>query len=497
MRFNSIRFKISVFYTAILGLILIFYTALTYYNLRYTLYRDLDNDILVKAQEVSSAINSYLAVLGNDQRAFDFAVRRVIRLEGSHSNQDRISEVERAWLAKRDKQNLAQAYINFASVDRSEEVLSSSNLDDFMLKGFLSDIAVAGRRAVSYKDVNAGSYQLRVGSIPFYHNYRKRQVYLIQIGVSRKTVFTILYGRLIFAAVTIPLILLLASFFGGVITDRVLKPIMDITKVASNVTYKDLSIRVKSQRGEEELKYLVNAFNEMISRLDRSFRYIAEFSSNVAHELKTPLTIIRGESDLALMQERDTGEYQRVLKVTLEEAEGMLKIVDDLLLLSRLEYEPSVFNFELFDFVVFINEIFAQARRLAEPKKISVKLACPDKPVVIKADMVHLRRMFLNLLNNAVKFTPAGGTIAITVRHEGRQVHTAVSDTGIGIRPEHLNKIFDRFFHIDAPEKAAPGGTGLGLSIALSIARMHQGDISVESHFRQGAIFTVTLPVPD
>ncbi|HQJ15346.1 MAG TPA: ATP-binding protein [Candidatus Omnitrophota bacterium] len=497
MKFNSIRFKISVFYTAILALILVFYTALTYYNLRHTLYRDLDNNILVKAQEVSSAINSYLAVLGNDQRAFDFAVRRVIRLEGTHPNQDRIEEVERAWLAKRDKQNLAEAYINFASVDRAEEILSSANLTEPMLKGFLSDIAVAGRKAVSYKDVNIGSYQLRVGSIPFYHNYKKRQVYLIQIGVLRNKVFAILYGRLIFAALTIPLILLLASFFGGVITNRVLKPIMDITKVASNVTYKDLSIRVKSQRGEEELKYLVNAFNEMISRLDKSFKYIAEFSSNVAHELKTPLTIIRGEADLALMQERDPREYQRVLKVTLEEAEGMLKIVDDLLLLSRLEYEPSVFNFESFDFTVFINEIYGQARRMAEPNSISVKLSCPDKPIVIKADMVHLRRMFLNLLSNAVKFTPAGGTITITVRHEPKQLHVSVADTGIGIRPEHIDKVYDRFFHTDSPDKAGPGGTGLGLSIVQSIVKMHQGDISVESHFRQGTVFTVTLPVPD
>lgn len=497
MKFNSIRFKISVFYTAILAMILVFYTGITYYNLRYTLYRDLDNNILVKAQEVSSAINSYLAVLGNDHRSFDFAVRRAIRFEGTHPNQEKIVEVERAWLAKRDKLNLAEAYINFASVDRGEEVLSSENVSEPMIKGFLSDIAVAGRKAVSYKDLNVGEYQLRVGSIPFYHNYRKRQVYLLQIGVSRRSIFTILYGRLIFASLTIPVIVLLASFFGGVITDRVLKPIMEVTKVASNITYKDLSIRVKAQRGEEELKYLVNAFNEMISRLDKSFRYIAEFSSNVAHELKTPLTIIRGESDLALMQERDSGEYQRVLKVTLEEAEGMLKIVDDLLLLSRLEYEPSVFNFELLDFTVFIKEIFGQARRMAQQNNISVKLTCPDKRLVIKADTVHLRRMFLNLVSNAVKFTPAGGDISITVRHEGRQLHVAVSDTGIGIRPEHMDKIFDRFFHIDAPDRPSSGGTGLGLSIAQSIAKMHQGDIFVESHFHQGTIFTVILPVPD
>jgi heavy metal sensor kinase len=497
MKFNSIRFKISVFYTAILALILVFYTGINYYTLQYTLYRNLDNDILVKAQEVSSAINSYLAVLGNDQRAFDFAVRRVILLDGSHPNQDKVADVERAWIEKRDKQGLglADAYINFASVDRGEAVVSSANMSEPIIKGFLSDIAASGKKALSYKDVNIKEYQLRAGTIPFYYNYKKKQVYAIQVGVSRKTIFAILYGRLLFAAVTIPLILLIASFVGGVITDRVLKPIMEVTKVASNITYKDLSVRVKAQRGEEELKYLVNAFNEMISRLDKSFRYIAEFSSNAAHELKTPLTIIRGESELALMQERDSREYERVIKVTLDETEGLLKIVDDLLLLSRLEYEPAVFNFDQFDFTVFILEVFEQARKMAAQKGITVKCNCPDQPVLIKADALHLRRMFLNLLSNAIKFTPPGGEITIFAQHEEKQLHIAVSDTGAGISHENIDKIFDRFFHVDPADKSSAGGTGLGLSIAQSIAKIHQGDITVKSQLHQGTTFTVTLPV--
>jgi heavy metal sensor kinase len=495
MKLNSIKFKISVFYTAILALILGFYTVLNYYNLRYALYRDLDNDILVKAQEVSSAINSYFEVLGNDQRAFDFAVARVIQLEGTHPNQAKVVDVDRGWLEKRDKQNLADAYINLASLERGDAVVSSINMGTAMIKEFLSDIPASRKKALSYKDVNLGNYQLRVVSIPFYYNYKKKQVYLIQIGVSRKPIFNILYDRLIFAALTIPLILLIASFFGGVITDRVLKPIMDLTRFASNITYKDLSVRVKSQRGEEELKYLVNAFNEMISRLDKSFRYIAEFSSNVAHELKTPLTIIRGESELALMQPRDSQEYQRVVKVTLEETEGMLRIVEDLLLLSRLEYQPSAFNFEPFDFSLFIEEIFEQAKKMGLAKNISVKLTGVDRPVIIKADAPHLRRLFINLLSNAVKFTRLGGDIAIKVQAEGRKLNIAISDNGVGIRPQDLDKIFDRFFHVDHADQTGGSGTGLGLSIAQSIAKIHQGDISVKSQLQKGSIFTVTLPL--
>ncbi len=495
MRFNSIRFKISVFYTAILGIILLFYTAINYYNLRYALYRDLDNDILVKAQEVSSAINSYMEVLGNDQRAFSFAVNRVIRLEGSHPNQDKAAEVERLWLEKRSKLNLREAYINLGSVDRGESVVNSANMDAPMTVNFLKDISAARKKAVSYKDVDFGNYQLRVVNIPFYYTFKKKEMYLIQIGVSREPIYEILSGRLIFAAFTVPLILLLASFLGVVITSRVLKPIMDVTKVARNITYKDLSVRVKIERHEEELKYLIDAFNEMISRLDKSFRYIAEFSSNVAHELKTPLTIIRGESELALMQERDSGEYQRVVKVTLEETEVMLKIVEDLLLLSKLEYQPKAFNFEPLDFNAFIGEIFAQVQKMAAAKNISVKLTGPGKPTLIHADAPHLRRMFLNLLNNAVKFTNLGGDISIKAYQEGKNLQVAITDTGAGILPEHLDKIFDRFFHFASANIDSQEGSGLGLSIAVSIAKIHHGEITVKSQPQKGTTFTVTLPL--
>jgi heavy metal sensor kinase len=306
---------------------------------------------------------------------------------------------------------------------------------------------------------------------------------------------------LIFAAVTIPLILLLAGFFGWVITDRVLKPIMQITGVARNITHKDLSVRVKTERGEEELKYLVNAFNEMISRLDKSFRYIAEFSSNVAHELKTPLTIIRGESELALMQERSAQEYQRVVKVTLDETEGMLRIVEDLLLLSRLEYQPSAFNFERMDLNGFMLDVFEQARKMAQAKNISVKLHALESPAMVLADAVHLRRMFLNLVSNAVKFSRLGGDISIKVQAEGKNLSVAVVDNGVGIRSEDIDKIFDRFFHVDRADSLtdapAESGTGLGLSIALSIARIHHGDIRVSSQLHKGSTFTVSLPLAD
>jgi heavy metal sensor kinase len=493
MKFKSIKFKISLFFTAVLGVILLLYTAISYYNLRRALYRDLDNDIVVKAQEVSNAINAYIDALGNNQRAFDFAVSRVIRLEGSHPNQERIAQAEYLWLGKRNTLGLAEYYISLANIGRKEEIVHSVNMNEKMASYFQKEVAIPREKAVSYKDIDFDNYRLRMVTIPFY--YKSKQMYLIQLGASRKPVFKILYGTLIFSSLAIPVVLLLASFLGGVITNRILKPVMEVTDTARNITHQDLSVRVKASQTDEELQYLVSAFNEMIARLDKSFRYIAEFSSNVAHELKTPLTILKGESELALMQPRDTEEYQRALKVNLDETEGMLRIVEDLLLLSKLEYQPQAFNFEQVDFSEFIKDIFEQAKRIASRKNVSVGLTHTDKPVFIEADRLHLRRMFLNLLHNAIKFTPPGGSVSLSLHADARKLKVSVSDTGIGIEPQHLEKIFDRFFHVDQKNQGAESGSGLGLSIAQSIAKIHRGHISVESQPRTGSTFTVTLPL--
>lgn len=294
---------------------------------------------------------------------------------------------------------------------------------------------------------------------------------------------------------TIPVILIITSFIGVTIADRILKPVMEVAGIARNITYKDLAVRVQSEHADEEIKYLVDAFNEMIARLDKSFRYIAEFSSNVAHELKTPLTIMRGESELALLKERDISEYQRVINVNLEEAARMLRIVEDLLLLSKLEYQPDVFKFEKMYFPDFMQKVFEQSKKLAEKKNIEVNMVVSGKPVFVLADKVHLARLFVNLVNNAVKFTPEKGKIDIITKTGDGKVMVSIADTGSGIYPEDLKRIFDRFFHVDRTGKETETGSGLGLSIAQSIAKIHQGSIDVESKPKAGSIFTVTLPI--
>ncbi len=495
IKFNSIRFKVSLFYTAILGVILVFYSIILYFGQSYALYRDLDSELAIKAQEVASAINSFLPVLEDDKRAFSFSANLVIRQEVIYLNQEKMNEAKKRWLVMREKLNIRGAFIVLSGTD-GEVIANSRNVDSSLLAYLLRSVSSTMQKTVHYRDVYFGAQRLRLITIPYY--YKNKRLYLIQLGSSLDPILVTLYHRMLFSALVIPLVLIFASFIGGVITRRILYPVMEVSNIAKNITYNDLSSRVKIEHVDEELRYLVNAFNEMISRLDSSFRYVDEFSSNVAHELKTPLTIICGESELALMQERDNQEYKRVIEENFREAKHMLKIVEDLLLLSRLEHNPGAFKFEPVDLTMFITEIFEQAQKIAAAKNINLTLNFDDTPVNILADWLHLRRLFINLLNNAVKFTSSGGKISITVNRRVKEVEISVADTGVGIVPEHLNKIFDRFFHFDLSDSdEKEGGSGLGLSIAQSIAKIHQGQISVKSQPQKGSTFTVVLPTPD
>ncbi|MFH1339157.1 MAG: ATP-binding protein [Candidatus Omnitrophota bacterium] len=492
MKFNSIRFKISVLYIAILGVILIVYSSFLYLSLRYTLYDELDNELSGKAREIAAAIDSYVQALGYDKQSFNFAVKRVITFEGEHPEQDQISELERQWMQRVDKLDLKEDYINFLN-SKGKNLVSSANLQAALFSLFPKELARLSEGKIILSSIKLEKRNLRAISAPF--SYDDSERYIIQVVTSLKPVIHLLQVRLMHITISIPVILIFASFLGRFFASGILRPVVEITKTASKITHEDLSSRVKAEHVDEEMKYLVNAFNNMISRLERSFQYIAEFSSHVAHDLKTPLAIIRGESDVALRKIRDVAEYRRVIRVTLEETERMLRVIEDLLLLTKLDYRPEVFKFGRFDLIEFLWEIYEQSKILASQKGITVSIDMPQEPVYLSGDKLHLRRLFFNLIDNAIRFTPEHGRIDFAVKSENKKAVVSISDTGAGIAEEDLPKIFDRFFHADRTGQEVKPSTGLGLSIAQSIAKIHSGRIEVKSKLSEGSVFTVTLPL--
>jgi signal transduction histidine kinase len=256
---------------------------------------------------------------------------------------------------------------------------------------------------------------------------------------------------------------------------------------------------------------LIETFNEMITRLDQSFRQIKQFSSDASHELKTPLTILKGEVEVMLRKERTSQEYQQTLKSNLEEINRMSQIVEDLLLLSRADTGEIRVNRQDINLTEILADVVAQMDLMARSKKLHLSASNHHQEIHIFGDALRIRELFINLIENGIKYTEEGGSIHITLQEEypppvrnqsdrlegesEKFVRIIVSDTGIGIAEEDRERIFNRFFRVDKARSREQGGSGLGLSICKWIVEAHQGEIKVESELGKGSSFIVRLPL--
>ncbi len=244
------------------------------------------------------------------------------------------------------------------------------------------------------------------------------------------------------------------------------------------------------------LRDLAKEHAKKIQRLSEELTRARQFTSNVTHELRTPLTILRGETELSIRSNRLDDQLRRTLESNLEEINRMSYLIDDLLTLSKSDLGELPIRLDLLYLPEILLELKHQGAILAQNKQISVNLDYPGNiDIYISADSVRLRQVFLNLLTNAIRYTPEHGTITMKVDHLDDKVAIHVIDTGTGIDEKHLKKIFERFYRIDKTKNRNDGGSGLGLAIAEWIVNAHNGIISVTSEVGKGSCFTVTLPV--
>jgi len=492
MKFNSIKFKIFVLYIGIISACLVGYRSISYIKLRHSLFEESDTKLLAKAKQISNTIQYYLKAIGSDKKSFDFAVRRVILFEGEHPCQDKLKELEFQWVMQASKFDLDKDYVSFVN-PQGVAMVNSGNLSGDLLNRFIKE-GLTHKDKIIFQSLNfkQDDLNLRLISIPF--SYNTYQNYTIQVGTSIEPSIMILKQQLRYNVIIIPLIILIAILGAWLIFRQIFSPVMEIARAAKNISLENLSARVKIKHADEEMEYLADAFNAMIKRLEEHFRYITQFSAYVSHELKTPLAIIKGEAELALRKERDPKEYKRVMLVTLEETERMLRNVSDLLLLAKLEYHTEVIKFEKIDLAELLNEIYERTKLLAIQKDIEVDYKLPEGQIRVNGNKLHLRRVFLNLVDNAIKFTPPEGKIFISTKVENGEVVIVISDTGIGIAEEDLPLLFKEFFK-DAREEQVETIHGLGLHIVQHILKIHHGNITVKSELNKGSTFTVTLPL--
>jgi heavy metal sensor kinase len=298
-------------------------------------------------------------------------------------------------------------------------------------------------------------------------------------------------------AIVIPAAVLLASLAGYFLARRKLRPVADMAQQASFITADNLHQRLDIQNSGDELGKLARSFNELLDRLDRSFEQQRRFIADASHELRTPVAILFGESDVALSQpSRTADDYRESLEILRTEAARLKFIIEDLFTLARVDaghYRLAKTNFDLEELVA---ECVQNMRSLATKRNVTLRSDLTTTEMAIDADEQLLRRMLLNIIDNALKFTPSGGTVSVSCAQSEEGYSISVEDSGPGVAADLQEKIFERFFRADPARSRAEnnGGAGLGLSISRLIATAHGGELRLTRSDHTGSLFSVWLP---
>ena len=313
------------------------------------------------------------------------------------------------------------------------------------------------------------------------------------VGRSTKEIEQALDGLVRTLTIAVPLTIVVAAGGGLFLARQALKPVDQISQTARDISERDLSQRIEVNT-RDELGRLASTLNQMMERLQRAFRRQQQFTGDASHELRTPLAVIQAESSLALQKERAVSDYQQSLETINQEAEHMSLIIDRLLTLARADAGTEQLASEEVNLGELIRDLSMEAEILCREKGLGFQLGVTHD-LAVKGDKAMLRQLFINLLDNAIRYTPSGGTVSISSGTEGQMAVVVITDTGIGIPPEDIPFIFERFYRVDKARSRAGGGIGLGLAICQHIAEAHGGRIDVESQVGKGSTFTVWLPL--
>lgn len=318
--------------------------------------------------------------------------------------------------------------------------------------------------------------------------------YAVEAGAPLAPAKAVMRDWLFTLALAFPVVILGAVGGGWFLARRAFAPVERIIRSAEQITLRNLATRLPVARTGDELERLSAALNHMISRLDVAFQHNRRFMADASHELRTPLTIMRGELESILSQSPPAPDLPERLASVLEEVERLAKIVETLFALSRLDAGEAQAESVRFDLAQLVTSTAEQMCLLAEDKHITVTCRA-DGEVPVEGDRARLKQVVVNLLDNAIKYTPANGRINLrTSIHDGRAL-LEIEDTGIGIPADALPRVFERFFRVDKARARAMGGAGIGLSIVKAICAAHGGQVAVASVEGQGTRFKVTLPL--
>jgi heavy metal sensor kinase len=331
----------------------------------------------------------------------------------------------------------------------------------------------------------------RIISTPVYQDGKLTEI--IQLGTHLRFVRKNLTHFRNNILIAFPIILILGALGGWILARRSLSPIGYIVSKAQNITSQNLSERLTQRGTGDEMDDLIKTINGMIARLESSFKRMTEFTADASHELKTPICAMRGEAEVLLSKGRPAEEYQEGLIHFIEQFEHLNRLINDLILLSKLDSSQMELKMAPLRLDLLLEDLCHLFQVLAEQKNVAFVIGSLHEAVVI-GDKMRLQQLFTNLIDNAIKYT-SEGSIRVALEKNQEVAFVKIKDTGIGIPNDEQKNIFKRFYRVDKSRSRETGGVGLGLSIAEWIANTHQGRIEVDSELDQGSTFTVYLPI--
>jgi len=456
---HSIKFRFTIWYLLVLAVLLIALITGVFFYLSRSLYRNLDNSLELRSTQLRS-------------------IQDILESIRQGEFQEQLGEI---------------VILYFYSGDQLVEVSArgiSIPVDD----GTISQ-AIGGTSSFTSIQTTEGE-RLRLFAVPININILGPppgiQPAALVIARSTRQIDNAI-GRLVRTfIVAVPLALALAAAGGIFLAGRALKPVDNITHTAQEIEESDLSRRINVST-KDELGRLAATLNAMIGRLERAFQRQKQFTGDASHELRAPLAVIEAESSLALQRKRPASDYRQSMETISKEAKQMSALIDQMLMLARADAGKEQWRFTVVDLGSLISNLSADIEVLCQEKGLSFQLGHMED-VVIKGDEARLRELFMNLLDNAIRYTPSQGVVSVSLRREGQMAVVAITDTGVGIPAEDIPLIFERFYRVDKSRSRDEGGSGLGLAICRYIAEAHGGRIEVESQVGVGSTFSVWLP---
>lgn len=468
----SIRTRLTLWYVGLLALLLIVFGVALYATVYITSYQEVDRSLQQRASDIQASLATVITLQDD--------IASVIRRGG-------------LILPNADVFSGGEIYVQLRALD-GRIISRSGNLGNQYLVIPEDQHERAKLGEVVPSDFTVNKTRLRAYVAPI--KIKSGEVIgYIELAQSLRQVDNTLRDLATLIIVSIAAGLVVAAVGGWFIAGNILGPIDRVTLTAQKITRaRDLGRRIEVPATADEVGRLAMTFNEMLARIEELFRAQQRFVADVSHELRSPLTAVRGNLDLLKRgAAEDAAERSQMIEAMDSETARMSRLVGDLLLLARQDSGVPIAK-QTIELDTMMLEVYRHAQLTA--KGVTLALGAEDQAIIV-GDRDRLKQVLLNLVDNAIKYTPQGGKVTVSLAKEDAWVKIAVHDTGIGIAAENIPNLFDRFYRVDKPRSRDAGGTGLGLAIAKSVVEAHNGKITVESQLGKGSTFTVWLPLAE